>query len=330
METITFFNNKGGVGKTTLVYHITHMLAEMGHRCLAVDLDPQTNLTSMFLNDDRLNEIYDNENSRPTILESIKPLNRGIGDITPVHIEPINDKIGLIAGDLDLSLYEDKLSSSWENCLNQDEAAFRVVSSFYRIIKEASERWGASYTIIDIGPNFGAINRATLIAANYVVIPMAVDLFSLHGLKNLGNQLTKWKEEWADRVSKNPERSLPLPSGNFKSLGYVLMQQRLSEGRAIKSYVKWANRIPNIFRAHVMNEPTDKLLSIDEDAYCLGRLRHYYSLIPLAMEARKPIFLLNPADGAIGAHLGAVRSSYQDFLDLTNHLLTSILSLKKL
>ena len=73
MKTIAFFNNKGGVGKTTLVYHFTYMLAELGYKCLAVDLDPQTNLTSMFLPDDRLIEIYDNDQTRPTILESIKP-----------------------------------------------------------------------------------------------------------------------------------------------------------------------------------------------------------------------------------------------------------------
>ncbi|MGB0950184.1 MAG: ParA family protein, partial [Marinirhabdus sp.] len=89
MKTIVFFNNKGGVGKTTLVYHFTYMLAQLGHKALAIDLDPQANLTSIFLSDDRLQEIYENEKSRPTILESIKPLNRGISDIKPVHIEEI-------------------------------------------------------------------------------------------------------------------------------------------------------------------------------------------------------------------------------------------------
>ena len=93
MKTIVFFNNKGGVGKTTLVYHFTYMLAELGYKSLAIDLDPQANLTSMFLSDSRLQEIYDNENYRPTILESIKPLNRGISDIQPVHIENISENI---------------------------------------------------------------------------------------------------------------------------------------------------------------------------------------------------------------------------------------------
>ena len=53
MKSIVFFNNKGGVGKTTLVYHFTWMLSEMGYKTIAVDLDPQANLTSMFLDEER-------------------------------------------------------------------------------------------------------------------------------------------------------------------------------------------------------------------------------------------------------------------------------------
>ncbi len=324
MKTIVFFNNKGGVGKTTLVYHFTYMLAELGYKSLSIDLDPQANLTSMFLSDSRLQEIYDNEHYRPTILESIKPLNRGISDIQPVHIENINENIGLLAGDLELSLFEDKLSSSWGNCLNRDEAAFRIVSSFYRVIEEANTRFDADFNIIDIGPNFGAINRATLIAADYVVVPMAADLFSLQGLKNLGNRLDNWHTEWDDRTSRNPESSLRLPDGMMKPLGYVIMQHGIKESRPVKSYLKWANRIPQVFRQFVLKQNDCLNITVDNDEYCIALLKHYHSLIPMAMEARKPIFLLKPSEGAIGAHLGAVKSAYADFKLLTERIISAI------
>ncbi|HKO56258.1 MAG TPA: ParA family protein, partial [Thermoanaerobaculia bacterium] len=45
MKTVAFFNNKGGVGKTTLVYHVASMMADRGETVLVVDLDPQANLT---------------------------------------------------------------------------------------------------------------------------------------------------------------------------------------------------------------------------------------------------------------------------------------------
>ena len=53
MKTIAFFNNKGGVGTTSLVYHLAWMFADQGLPTLAVDFDPQANLTSMFLDEDR-------------------------------------------------------------------------------------------------------------------------------------------------------------------------------------------------------------------------------------------------------------------------------------
>ena len=49
MKTLAFFNNKGGVGKTSLVYHLAWMFADHGIPVLAADLDPQANLTAMFL-----------------------------------------------------------------------------------------------------------------------------------------------------------------------------------------------------------------------------------------------------------------------------------------
>jgi len=326
MKTIAFFNNKGGVGKTTLVYHFSYMLAELGYRTLAIDLDPQANLSSIFLSEERLQEIYDNESHRPTILESIKPLNRGISDIQPAHIEHISDNIGLIAGDLELSLFEDKLSSSWGNCLNRDEAAFRIVSSFYRVINEASTRFKADFNVIDIGPNFGAINRATLIAADYVVIPMAADLFSLQGLKNLGQRLDNWHTEWSDRESRNPEPSLSLPTAKMKPLGYIVMQHGIKEKRPVKSYLKWANRIPTVFKEFVLKTPDKDIpeTRVENDDFCIALLKHYHSLSPMAMEARKPIFLLKPSDGAIGAHFGAVKRAYEDFEMLTRKIVLLI------
>jgi chromosome partitioning protein len=324
MKTIAFFNNKGGVGKTTLVYHFSYMIAELGYKCLAVDLDPQSNLSSMFLSDEKLIEIYENENERPTILEAVKPLDRGLGDIKQVKIHPINDNIGLLAGDLELSMFEDKLSENWGKCNDGDEAAFRIISAFSRIIDEAGKRMKADFCVLDVGPNFGAINRATLIGADFVVVPMAADLFSLQGLKNLGNRLEKWRKEWDKRKKENPDSDLVLPSSAIIPLGYVIMQHGIKESRPVKSYLKWANRIPRVFVEAVLKGDLTTEITVEEDENCLALLKHYHSLIPMAMEIRKPIFMLKPADGAIGAHFSAVRNAYQDFKILTEKIIQKI------
>lgn len=321
MKTILFFNNKGGVGKTTLVYHFAYMLSELGYKTLAVDLDPQANLTSMFLEEERLVKIYENDNDRPTILQSIKTLTKGIGDITEAVIERINDKLFLIPGDLELSVFEDKLSDNWGKCLDKDEAAFRVTSSFYRIIQNSGSKHNFDYAVVDVGPNLGAINRSTFISSDYIVVPMAADLFSLQELKNLGTAANRWKEEWKERYLKNPEPKLELPKGNILPIGYIIMQHVANEGKPVLAYKKWAEKIPSTFRHFVLKEDEAENVTFENDIYCLSLIKHYRSLMAMAQEARKPIFLLKPADGAIGAHFNAVKEVYKDFSKLTDNII---------
>jgi len=182
---IAFFNNKGGVGKTSLVYHCAFMFAEQGLRVLAVDLDPQSNLSIMALDESRLESLWPDDEHPLTMYGAIAPLFDGTGDVRAVHIEPLGDRLGLLVGDLALSRIEDDLSTEWPRCLEGRERAFRVTTAFWRVIDEAAKRHHADVVLLDVGPNLGAINRAALVASSHVVMPVAPDLFSLQGLKNL-------------------------------------------------------------------------------------------------------------------------------------------------
>lgn len=71
---IAFFNNKGGVGKTSLVYHLSWMYADLGKRVVAADLDPQANLTAAFLDEDGLEQLWPMGNHPKTVYGCIQPL----------------------------------------------------------------------------------------------------------------------------------------------------------------------------------------------------------------------------------------------------------------
>ena len=75
---LTFFNNKGGVGKTSLVYHLAWMLSETGDRVLACDLDPQANLTASFLDEDDLESLWEGGAENRTVHQCVAPL-AGVG-----------------------------------------------------------------------------------------------------------------------------------------------------------------------------------------------------------------------------------------------------------
>jgi len=321
MKTIAFFNNKGGVGKTTLVYHVAWMCAELGQRVLAVDLDPQANLTTMCLPEDRMETLWPEDGENRSILTCISPIIDGLGDIASAPLQPIRSRLHLLPGDLGLSQFEDKLSDSWPRCLDGDKSAFRVITSFHRIIHAAAEEVDAEIVLMDVGPNLGAINRASLIASDHVVMPLAPGLFSLQGLRNLGPTLHAWRESWRQRLNAKPvDLNIPMPTGAMRPAGYVVMQHVDRLHRPVKAYQRWVSKIPEVYETFVLRRSTCVETS-ENDKNRIGFIKNYQSLMPLAEDARKPIFKLTPADGAIGAHAAAVSSCYQDFLRLTQEII---------
>ena len=314
---LTFFNNKGGVGKTSLVYHLSHMLAKQESNVLAVDLDPQANLTAAFLEEDDLAGLWDApaENEGATIYQCVQPLAQ-VGDIREPKLRHVGRNLTVLPGDLALSGFEELISSEWPNCLVSSNLyrAFRVVSAFWQAAQMGASTAHADIVLVDVGPNLGAINRSALIASDYIVVPLGADLYSLQGLRNLGPTLRKWREEWNKRLDNWNPPEFSLPRGSMQPLGYVVQQHGVRLSRSVKAYDKWVNRIPGVYRKSVLQDsaPISGLRPSD-DPHCLATLKHYRSLVPMGQEARKPIFSLSVADGAIGSHAIAVQNARQDF-----------------
>lgn len=319
---IAFFNNKGGVGKTSLVYHLAWMYYDLGLRVVVADLDPQSNLTAAFLDEDRLEEVWEGTDihHHDTVYRCVKPLSRGIGDVAAPDLEKIEDGLSLLFGDLKLSEFEDDLSSQWSECLDRKERAFRVISAFWRVLSQAASSSNADIVLVDLGPNLGAINRAALIASDYIVVPLSPDLFSLQGLKNLGPTVRRWREEWQERIPKNPASDLALPKGQMQAIGYIILQHGIRFDRPVKAFQRWIERIPHIYSTEVIQSQDEIVSTPSSDPNRLALLKHYQSLMPMAQESHKPIFHLKPADGAIGAHVYAVKAVYKDFRELAQKI----------
>lgn len=317
---IAFFNNKGGVGKTSLVFHLAWMYSKLGERVIAADLDPQANLTAAFLEEEQIEELWEESGSPKTIFACLQPILRGTGDVLAPELILLDDSLALLPGDLDLSKFEDELSQEWLRCLDGNERAFRVVTAFWRILQFAAHAHGAKLILVDLGPNLGSINRAALVAADFVVVPLGPDLFSLRGLRNLGPTFRRWRNEWEGRLKKKPASLAPVPSGAMKPLGYVIQQHSVRLDRPVKAYERWIARIPAEYRQHVLDQPEGSNVSINDDHHKLALLKHYRSLMPMAQEARKPMFDLKPADGAIGAHMESAQQAYRDFKALAREI----------
>ena len=331
---LTFFNNKGGVGKTSLVFHLAWMFSELGKRVIAIDLDPQANLTSAFLSEDDLEILWDPDDTSQratTVYQCIRPLTE-TGDILQPQTQRIGPRLHLVPGDLSLAGFEDMLSAAWPYAMGSEPLYrhFRLLTAFWQVAQMAAKQQNADIILADVGPNLGAINRSALIGTDHVVIPLAADLFSLQGLRNLGPTLQTWRSGWEKRMENWTKPAFDLPSGTMQPAGYVLMQHSERLSRPAKAYKKWADRIPSTYRENILGKSAAILgksasqRSLQNDKDCLAKLKHYRSLVPMAQEVRKPIFHLTSADGAIGSHSYAAQESWSDFKVLAVAILDRI------
>lgn len=312
--TIGFFNNKGGVGKTSLAFHLGWMFCELGHKTLLVDLDPQSNLSAFALREERLEELW---SAGKDISRAIAPVLDGDSVVSQPHVENLADKgpsPGLLVGNPELSTREDEISQSWTNCLAGRKKAFRDVLVFAHLIAKGAEIHGAEYALVDVGPNMGAINRSALIACDFVVIPLSMDLFSLWGVKNVANRLKQWRKEWEeDRLPRCPDDlKSEIPSGRMEAIGHVKSRFSTYLKEPAKAYERWGAKITQAYAQAFKTDDGE-----------LASLKDYRSTMQSAQEAHLPIFRLPPAFKS-GHRSSDIESCRKDFEELANKILERI------
>ena len=315
---LSIFNNKGGVGKTTYMYHVAHLLARRGKRTLMVDCDSQCNLTSYCLSDEQIEVAWGNSGN--SIFKVIEPVYEGIGDFNQSEPLTLEDNLFLVPGDLNLSLYEDRLGDTWNSAKGGSRPDIRIQTAIFRYINWCIDSQNIDVVLIDLGPNLGALNRALLGGSDYFITPLAADLFSLQGTQNLGNKLTFWADEWTQVKIAYNGNDLQLPNGKPKFLGYVLQQHNIRNNAAgmTKGWQIFANQITPTIQSNII----DRLIPIGQVEirvdYNLGQIPNLHSLIPYSLNARKPVFDCTNRDGLNGEHITSARESTNHFTGIVD------------
>lgn len=224
-----FFNNKGGVGKTTLVANLAAELSiNFGAKVLVVDADPQCNLTQYVLGEEEALEIYGSENPN-SIYSVIRPLSlgKGYGDELPVR-RSSNFHFDIIVGDPRLALQEDLLANDWRDAKAGGMRGIRTTYVFADVLAKA-KLLNYDFVFFDMGPSLGAINRSILLAMDFFVVPMSIDIFSTWAIKNIGATVSVWQRDLKTGISlaEDPSEIPPSEYGrNIQFVGYVTQQHK--------------------------------------------------------------------------------------------------------
>ena len=193
---ISFLNQKGGVGKTTMCFNTAHALNKLGHKVLCIDMDPQANL-SLLCGIELGEDDYSVFNLLINSIRELKPLH------TPVMA---NDLIHTTDSGVDI------LPS------NQDLSGFELTVSGIKgsrplILKKMLEKTGLAemydYIVIDCPPTLGLLVVNTLCASTGIMVPFRPDEFSKKGLGHLYGVLDEIEEMG---VQQTPEILAHIPN----------------------------------------------------------------------------------------------------------------------
>lgn len=332
MKSIVFFNNKGGVGKTTLTCNLAAFLAlKKGKKVLIVDADPQCNSTTYILSENKIDILY-TKKKRVTIQSFLKPLMRGVGYLEK-RVQPVKSKrfgCDIIAGDPLLALSEDFLASDWKDATTGGPRGLQTTLVFKHLISLYQDY---DYILFDVGPSLGAINRSIMIASDFFVIPMSVDVFSLMALENIKTSLSSWKLGFSEGLNKYETES----EGKFKinnkevgwSLqfgGYVMQQYRAKTvaGKRVpvNAYEKITKNIPEKIKSDISEVFPN---SNKNFSALIGEIPILNSLVPMSQTAKSPIFSLVSSDGVVGAHFATVSRVEDTYKSIANHFLKNVI-----
>lgn len=173
-KVIAFFNQSGGVGKSTLTMNIGHQIALNGHKVLLIDMDPQGSLTFFMGLEPAELEITMYE---AIILDAPVPIHPNLNgvDLAPTNIRLSGAEIELVTADLRDFRFKESLESL------QNEYDF---------------------ILVDCPPSLGMLSYIVLVGSNYVLVPIQTQYKAFCGTELLLNTIT--------RVKARPNRQLKI------------------------------------------------------------------------------------------------------------------------
>lgn len=158
-------NQKGGIGKTTTAVHLAVGLRNKGYKTLLIDMDAQCNLTFT------LNGDYQN---KPTIMDAI------LNEVEIFDTIQYLEEIDLIPGSNNLS--------SLDTMLDDDGKEYFLADCIEKLKSEYD------YIVIDSPPALSLISVGIMCAANSLIVPVGVDMYSLQGTGQLFRTYSAVKE----------------------------------------------------------------------------------------------------------------------------------------
>jgi len=190
---VSIINLKGGVGKTTIAALLARYAAKKGLKVLAVDIDPQSNLSQALMTEREYSEFMENgEASIVELLNDYKPPSQQRASPTSIRASQVEKQVGY---DEDFHLIPSRFDFS-DNLIESVKPDARALARF--ISKRMRKK---DIILIDCAPTESILTRTAYHASRYILVPVRTEFFSTIGFPLLKNSLDKFR-------SKNPAQAI--------------------------------------------------------------------------------------------------------------------------
>lgn len=322
MKIFSIFNNKGGVGKTTLLYHLGAILGEMGKKTLLIDMDPQCNLSLYALTPEQMEDVwqqedefledYDSAMAKRGAKSRLKALMSSVRSVH-FHTKPVEDgrdeyselpksqdlgrNLSIIPGRLSLYQFELKIAERWTGAYQGDPLALRTILKVREIAEKYIEKENFDFVVIDTSPSLGVMNKVIISTVDAFLIPSQPDMFSLYGIRNIGNSLSQWQKDL--RIVHgllSDEKRSKFPDNFVQCLGYCIYNAKKYAGRnkwdLSAAAFSYAEKIPDTIKNYL---PVDVVLGgkFDSIVRPIGgkNIMHTHNTFPsVAQLFKKPMW----------------------------------------
>jgi chromosome partitioning protein len=324
---VIFANNKGGVGKTTLAFNCAVSFAEKGYKTVLVDLDPQCNLSRLAMGEDYYLKNLFSETEK-TIADVLKGIIEGGSDVNlKVQFLPVktNTNLFLLKGDINLSVYESLLITAYGQAASGLQIGYFQTSAIDRFLREKGMGDQVDIFVIDTSPSLGLLNQMILLGADYFVVPMMPDAFSVQGIENLGIIYEKWKTNWknsAKALAGNTETKFVL-QGDPLFIGYIVNSYNVYGEQPIADHRAWMEKIPDKVREYLSEKHCRNGLVENSWKNPLQIIQDYGRIPSKCQELGVAIFDLSPAQVADN-HFGTkenIEKSKEQFENLSENII---------
>lgn len=259
---ISIFNNKGGVGKTTLLWNAADALARKGKRVLMIDFDPQCNLSIAVLGQETFTQTLPTQNIPygTTIRAYLQRFLQNTGGFE-FHSHPglhTHSNAELVAGDFWLNVYAESLSVGADLLTGTGIAKYAVIKDMIDFANDKRET-PFDYALIDLPPSFGALVRAALYSSDYFIIPCTSDTFSAYCIGLIGEMLPIFIADWQAGYSRFYKSNPQLPKyqslGNPCFAGWIFNGFDTRGGEYVRADSIHADNIRNEISSKIINNP---------------------------------------------------------------------------